>query len=243
MGSLSKKNVDEKNKAKEFFEGLFVALIAALVIRQFIIGSYHVPTSSMEKTILVGDFLLVNKFVYGMRTPDWIGIPYTNTGFFVPWFRFPSFEDPEPGDVVVFRYPLDQTLDYIKRCVAKGDQVLEVRDKEVFVDSVQFPHTPGLTFSDPRIWQHNEGRYYFPTFNRQKYGSRDNFGPLKIPADHYFMMGDNRDNSSDSRQWGFVPHDNVVGKASIIYFSWDGSKPWSRFFELIRISRMGDIIR
>ena len=240
---MTEKTVNEKNKVKDFFEGLFVALIAALIIRQFIIGSYHVPTSSMEKTILVGDFLLVNKFVYGMRTPDWLGIPYTDMGFFVPWFRFPAFEDPEPGDVVVFRYPLDKTLDYIKRCVAKGNQILEIKDKEVYVDNVQFPHTPGLNFVDPRIMKKTEGRYIFPTFNRNKYGSRDNFGPIKIPKNKYFMMGDNRDNSSDGRQWGFVPHENVVGKASILYFSWDGNKPWSRFFEKIRIGRMGNIIR
>lgn len=237
---MAKKPVEEKNKTKDFFEGLFFALIAALIIRQFIIGSYHVPTSSMEKTILIGDFLLVNKYSYGMRTPDWIGIPYTDIGFFVPWFRFPAFEDPEPGDVVVFRYPLDPKLDYIKRCIAKENQVLEIKDKEVFVDGQQFFHPEGLNYIDPRVMGRNEGRYAFPTFNRNKYGSRDNFGPLKIPANSYFMMGDNRDNSSDSRQWGFVPHENVVGKASIIYFSWDSN---ASLFNKIRFSRMGDIIR
>ena len=127
--------------------------------------------------------------------------------------------------------------------MAKGDQILEIKDKEVYVDNVQFPHTPGLNFLDPRVMKKTEGRYVFPTFNRNKYGSRDNFGPIKIPKNNYFMMGDNRDNSSDGRQWGFVPHENVVGKASIIYFSWNGNKPWSRFFEKIRIGRMGDIIR
>ncbi len=325
---MIEKKVNETKRIKDFFEGLFVALIAALIIRQFIIGSYHVPTSSMEKTILVGDFLLVNKFVYGMRSPDWIGIPWTDVGFFMPWFRFPAFEDPEPGDVVVFRYPVEPTLDYIKRCVAKSGQTFEVRDKEVFTDNQMFPHTPGLNFRDPGIMQRNAGRYNFQTFSDQYYGSRDNFGPLLMPApgdtfhftdsnrskwyerfqiilyekneitctyrnkkvfltykepgngiddvdmekwqilirrvpienfavngeslkdcvytveqDTYFMMGDNRDNSADGRQWGLVPHNNVVGKASILYFSLDDKKPWSSLISKIRFGRMGDIIR
>jgi signal peptidase I len=325
---LAEKKVNEIKKIRDFFEGLFVALIAALIIRQFIIGSYHVPTSSMENTIMVGDFLLVNKFVYGMRTPDWIGIPWTDVGFFMPWFRFPSFEEPEPGDVVVFRYPVEPTLDYIKRCVAQSGQSLEVRDKEVYTDNKLFPHTPGLNFRDNVIMQRNTGRYNFPTFSDNYYGSRDNFGPLLMPApgdtfhftdsnrakwyerlqvilyekneitctyrgkkvyltykepgndendvsmeqwpilirrvplenfavngeslkdfvytveqNTYFMMGDNRDNSSDGRQWGIVPRNNVVGKAAVIYFSLDEKTPWTHFFSKIQFGRMGDIIR
>jgi signal peptidase I len=325
---LTEKKVSENKRFKDFFEGLFVALIAALIIRQFIIGSYHVPTSSMEKTILVGDFLLVNKFVYGMRTPDWIGIPWTDIGFFMPWFRFPSIQEPDPGDVVVFRYPVEPTLDYIKRCVAKSGQSLEVRDKEVYTDNKMFPHTPGLHFAESDILRKNVGRYRFPTFSDNYYGSRDNFGPLLMPApgdtfhftdsnrakwyerlqvilyekneitctynnrtltltyktpnngkddfsmekwqrlirnapiesfeingesfkdyvytveqDTYFMMGDNRDNSSDGRQWGLVPRNNVVGKASVIYFSLDDKIPMPNLFSKIRFSRMGDIIR
>lgn len=320
--------VSTNKKIKDFFEGLFVALIAALIIRQFIIGSYHVPTSSMENTIMVGDFLLVNKFVYGMRTPDWIGIPWTDVGFFMPWFRFPSFQEPKPGHVVVFRYPVEPTLDYIKRCVAKSGQTLEVRDKEVYTDNKMFPHTPGLHFLDPNILQKHAGRYQFATFSDNYYGSRDNFGPLIMPApgdtfhftdsnrhkwyerfqiilyekneitctyrnkkvrltykepgngfddvdmgkwqilirkvpienfaingeslkdyiytveqETFFMMGDNRDNSSDGRQWGLVPRNNVIGKASVIYFSLNANKPWSKLFSKIRFERMGDIIR
>ena len=320
--------VSTNKRIRDFFEGLFVALIAALIIRQFIIGSYHVPTSSMEKTILTGDFMLVNKFVYGMRTPDWVGIPWTDVGFFMPWFRFPSIQEPEPGDVVVFRYPVEPTLDYIKRCVAKSGQSLEVRDKEIYTDNNLFPHTPGLQFTGSEIYEKNTGRYNFQTFSDQYYGSSDNFGPLLIPApgdtfhftdsnrakwyerfqvilyekneitctfrnkkvqltylepgnsdtdvnmeqwkhlikkvpvenfaingeslknyiytveqDTYFMMGDNRDNSSDGRQWGLVPRNNVVGKAAVIYFSLDTNKSWANLFSKIRFGRMGDTIR
>ena len=325
---MAEVKVNTNKKIKDFFEGLFVALIAALIIRQFIVGSYHVPTSSMETTILTGDFLLVNKFVYGMRSPDWVGIPWTDVGFFMPWFRFPSFEEPEPGDVVVFRYPVEPTLDYIKRCVAQSGQSLEVRDKEVYTDNNMFPHTPGLTFKESGILSRNVGKYTFPTFSDNFYGSRDNFGPLLMPApgdtfhftdsnrekwyerfqvilyekneitstynnrtltltykepnnrkddfsmekwhrmirnapiesfaingeslkdyvytveqDTYFMMGDNRDNSSDGRQWGIVPRNNVVGKAAIIYFSLDTNKSWANLFSKIRFGRMGDVIR
>jgi len=323
---LAEVKISTNKRIKDFFEGLFVALIAALIIRQFIIGSYHVPTGSMETTILRGDFLLVNKFVYGMRTPDWIGIPWTDIGFFMPWFSFPSFEEPEQGDVVVFRFPQDPVLDYIKRCVAQGGQSLEVRNKEIYTDNNLFPHTPGLNFIDSRIFPRNSG--IMRTFSSQHYGGRDNFGPLLLPAegdtfhftdsnrekwyerfqvilfekneitstyrnrtlkltyqepnngkddwimrnwdkvirtvpiesfaingeplkdyvytvekDTYFMMGDNRDNSSDGREWGIVPRNNVVGKAAVIYFSTDPDIPLTNLFSKIRYSRMGDVIR
>lgn len=240
---LSKNQNDSQKKSKDFFEGLFVALIAALIIRQFIVGSYFVPTGSMENTIMVGDFLLVNKFNYGMRTPDWIGIPFTDIGFSVPWVRIPGFKKPKPHDVVVFRYPLNTQIDYIKRCIATEGQTLEIIDKKVRVDGKEYGVPEHAKFLDSRVWRRNEGRYVFPTFNHNKYGSRDNFGPLKIPENSYFMMGDNRDNSSDSRQWGFAKFEHVVGEAIIIYFSWDKTLPMSRLFKKIRFNRMATIIR
>ena len=180
---MNKRKIEDDKRSRDFFEGLFVALIAALIIRQFIVQAYRIPTSSMEDTLLIGDFLLVNKFNYGMRTPDWIGIPYTDIGFDIPWVRIPGFKTPKPNDVVIFRYPLDPSLDYIKRCIAIGDQTIEVVDKEVFVDGVQFPRPPDMKFMDKKtIMRKNEGRYTFPTFDNNKYGSRDNFGPLKVPA-------------------------------------------------------------
>lgn len=233
--------VKPKKRFRDFSEGLFAALIAALIIRQFIVQAYTIPTSSMEKTLLIGDFLLVNKFNYGMRTPDWIGIPYTKIGFDVPWFRFPALRHPKPYDVVIFRYPKDKSLDYIKRCIAVGGQKVEVVNKEVFVDGKPFPHPPAMQHIDPRTFKRNQGRYTFQTF--MDLGSRDNYGPIVIPENKYWVMGDNRDNSSDSRVWGFVDHSEIVGQALIIYFSWDSHKPWSRFFNKIRFGRIGNVIR
>jgi len=221
-------------------EGIFVALIAALIIRQFVVQAYTIPTSSMEDTLLVGDFLLVNKFTYGMRTPDWIGIPYTDIGFDVPWFRFPAIREPKPYDVIIFHYPLNPSVDYIKRCIAIPGQTVEVKNKVVYVDSVAFPKPPEMKFLDRNIIPRSR-TLYGPTF--QRLGSRDNYGPITLPPGKYWAMGDNRDNSADSRYWGFVPHENLLGQALIIYFSFDINQPWSRFYKMIRFERIGRVIR
>jgi len=244
---LSKTKTAEDKRTRDFFEGLFVALIAALIIRQFIVQAYRIPTSSMEDTLLVGDFLLVNKYVYGMRTPDWIGIPYTDLGVSIPWVRIPGFKTPKQNDVVIFRYPLDQSLDYIKRCIAVENQILEVKDKQVFVDGIKFPNPPKAKFVDYNlIMSRKEGRFAFETFKNNKYGSRDNFGPIEIPDNSFFMMGDNRDRSSDSRVWGFVNYDHIVGEALIIYLSWEGDFSFADlflFFNKVRFDRIAAVIR
>ncbi len=233
--------VKKNTRIKSFTDGLFTALIAALIIRQFLVQAYTIPTSSMENTLLVGDFLLVNKFNYGMRTPDWVGIPYTELGFTTPWFRFPALYDPKPYDVVIFRYPENHMLDYIKRCIAIGGQKIELKDKKLFVDGTTFPHPPFSQYIDQNIYKRNQGRFIFPTY--KNLGSRDNYGPFVIPQNHYWMMGDNRDNSSDSRVWGPVSHEEVVGQALISYFAWHSDWPWTQLFNKIRFGRIGTVIR
>lgn len=278
-----------KSKTREFIEAALIALFAALILRQFVIASYKVPTGSMENTVLVGDFMFVNKFVYGAKTPSWIGIPLTRIGFDIPWFRFPELTEPEPYDVIVFKYPVDPHLDYIKRCVAAGGQTIEIIDKRVYIDGDPFPKPPHMKFIDPHIYP--RGSSSFPLFY-SGLGSRDNFGPLHIPKkgdkitldeknfmiyrnaiskykddisldwrdstayingvpveeyefkeDFYFAMGDNRDNSLDSRAWGFVPHDNIVGTPLIIWLSWDSHIPAYRLFDKVRWERLGNVVR
>ncbi len=278
-----------KSKTREFIEAVLIALFAALILRQFVIASYKVPTGSMENTVLIGDFMFVNKFVYGAKTPEWIGIPFTRAGFEIPGFRFPVITEPEPYDIIVFKYPVDPHLDYIKRCIAVGGQTVEIIDKRVYVDNQPFPRPPHMRFIDPRVLSHENHSFgvFAPIL-----GSRDNFGPLYAPKkgdrisldeknfliykstieqhgkngslewrnhqaflngvaideyefqqDYYFAMGDNRDNSLDSRAWGFVPHENIVGTPLIIWLSWNSRIPAYRFLDKIRWNRLGDVVR
>lgn len=229
-----------KNKRWESVRAILIAILAALILRQFVIAAYKIPTGSMEDTLLVGDFLLVNKFYYGAQTPAWIGIPFTKVGYEIPHVRFPRIRAPRQNDIVVFRYPVDPRLDYIKRCVAVGGQTVEVINKALYVDGKRFPDPPKLKHVDPNIYSRNNP--YYPTF-RPGLGSRDNFGPVTVPPNHYFMMGDNRDNSADSREWGFVPPDNIEGKPLIVYLSWNSHIPGFRLLHKVRWNRLGMVIR
>lgn len=314
--SRGEKSNKHKSAPRETIESLFIAIGIALVIRAGVVYPFKIPTGSMEGSLLVGDHILCNKFVYGIRTPDWIGIPYTKTGFFIPFFRTPGFRKPQQGDVVIFKYPRDETEYYIKRCIAvSGDTVL-IRDKRTFVNGEVFPNPPHSQFIDPRIIPlgiqqqdiypsgsgniHNYGpvripapgdTFHFTDSNRKKWFNRlqiilyegnkitlsyggqsigltaknqnhwatairrypiDNFDINGESLDNYiyavkyrqyFMMGDNRDNSLDSRYWGFVPERNVVGEALITYWSWDNEVPLYRLFHKIRWRRLLGLIR
>ncbi|MBN1970099.1 MAG: signal peptidase I [Candidatus Delongbacteria bacterium] len=241
-----------KNKLKSF-----VSLVVTLyLIMNFFVSAYKIPSGSMEKSLRVGDMLLVNKFIYGIRTPDWFGIPFTEIGFPIPWTKIPLFKDPQRGDVVVFKPPHHPYLYYVKRCVGVPGDVIEIKDKVLFVNNEPFDEyyetlevdeaypegTPRSQFIDRDIYP--EGlvpRFGERTF--QNLGNRDNFGPLTVPEDSYFMMGDNRDNSSDSRFWGFVPKDNIVGKPIMVYMSFDPEVPMSNLMDKILWERIGFFIR
>ena len=315
------KNIEVKKQAKkgsfrEYSESLLVALGIALIIRALVIYPFRIPTGSMEDSLLVGDFLLANKFVYGIRTPDWIGIPYTKIGFSIPFIRTPGFRKPQRGDVVIFKYPKDETLNYIKRCIAISGDTVEIRNKKVIVNSERFLDPPKSKYIDHRIYPESYHEY---TIFPPNAGNRDNYGPVRVPAPgdtfqftnsnrdswferlqimlyeghniwlvhggekirltvknqnrwpraievypiesftidghslngylytvehrHYFMMGDNRDNSLDSRYWGFLPERNVVGEGLVVYWSWDSNMPLYRLFNKIRWSRILGLIR
>jgi signal peptidase I len=232
---------------KEWSKSLGLAFLLFLVIRAFLVQAFKIPTGSMENTLLVGDFLLVNKVVYGATTPR--KLPFVNVE--LPSFRFPAFDSPNKGDIVVFEYPLDRSLDFVKRCVGVPGDTVEMRDKVLYVNQVpqDEPYVrngdpaifrPGDRFVDPNkfAWQYDfltaeqkaaVNEHYVPT--------RDNFGPIVVPEGNYFCLGDNRDFSSDSRYWGFVDRNLIKGRPMILYFSWD-QKHW-----FPRFNRIGHIIQ
>jgi signal peptidase I len=230
-----------KSLWREWLEFILTLVIMVFFIRVTTVEAFRIPTGSMEDTLLVGDFLLVNKFVYGIRTPDWIGIPFTQIGFSIPSFRLPSFKKAKSGDIVVFKYPLDPSLNYIKRCVAGPGQTVEIRNRQLLVDGMPFqnPSHSKFTNSQPLPAEVRERGIYAP---QGAAWNHDNYGPITVPQGYYFMMGDNRDNSADSRYWGYLPEDNVVGQALIIYFSWNKFAPLHKFYDKIRWNRMANLI-
>lgn len=198
------KEVKHKSKLHEYTEIIVTAVVLALIVRALIVQSYHIPSESMEDTLLKGDFLFASKFIYGAK------VPFTD-------YRLPAVRQPKPGDIIIFKYPRDGKTDYIKRCIAVEGQSVEVKGKVLKVD--------GKVMDEEYVKYIRAGR-----------GLGD-FGPRTVPKGHLFVMGDNRDNSSDSRVWGMLDKKYVMGKALFIYFSVERKFPW------IRVTRIGDIIR
>jgi signal peptidase I len=198
-----------KGTLREYAEAILIALILALFIRTFVVQAFKIPSGSMQPTLEIGDHILVNKFIYGFR------IPYTRIRLF-------PFTKPKRGDVIVFVYPEDHRKDFIKRVIGVGGDVVEIRNKRIFINGKPMPDPYGV-YTDPRILF-------------QGLDERDNFGPVKVPRNCLFVMGDNRDNSRDSRYWGFVDLGMVKGEAFMIYYSWD------LIHHRIRFNRIGHLI-
>jgi len=334
-----------KHWAREWLDAFIFAAIAAIILRMFFFGAYRIPTPSMEKTLLTGDFLLVSKMAYGARTPMTVSIPFTDIyvpGMDLPWTRLPGFMDVERNDIIVFNYPIDTgpvsaKTNYIKRAVGMPGDELEIRDKRVYVNGEQEEVYETLmqhfrvesrervrlspskvrdaggqivqssanniyiinmteTLAEemrewnevdtviPHVLPEDLDQYSRRSFNFSRgYLNHDNMAPFIVPyagqevvltdenwhiyqdileryernsvqkdggqfvingeetnrytiqMDYYFTMGDNRDDSEDSRYWGFVPEDHLIGKASIIYFSWDGERWLPRFNRLLNM--------
>jgi signal peptidase I len=183
-----------KSTAREYFESICVAVILALVVRTFVVQAFKIPTGSMENNLLIGDHLLVNKFVYA---PTMTGVE-----------RAVLPIDPvRRGEIIVFKYPEDPERDFIKRVIALPGETIELRKKRVFID--------GRQLDEPYV------RYLTPPDedSGEDFDVRVQYGPVTVPPGHLFMMGDNRDNSQDSRYWGFLPQEYVKGRALFIYFS------------------------
>jgi signal peptidase I len=190
-----------KSTAREYFESIVIAVILALFIRTWVVQAFKIPTGSMENNLLVGDHLLVNKFVFGpsLASLERVLLPMTSVA---------------RGDVVVFKYPEDPERDFIKRVIGLPGETLEVRRKVVYID--------GQPLDEPYV------HYLQPPSSPMaheftSYDVREAFGPVTVPAGHYFVMGDNRDNSQDSRYWSFLPASYVKGRALVVYWSFDSA--------------------
>ena len=194
-----------KSTVREYAEALGVALLLALVIRTFVVQAFKIPSGSMLPTLQIGDHILVNKFIYGPR----LEVPLTQWSL----GQLPGFREPRAGDVVVFIYPKERDKDFIKRIVAVAGQTVEARGNTLLIDGKQVEDA------------------------HAHYEKRDHvdFGPYTVPAGHVFVMGDNRDESYDSRFWGPVPIQDIKGLAMIIYWSWGGENfvRWDRLGRLV----------
>ena len=178
---------------REYLKLLFVGVAVAVLVKTFLLHAYRLPSRSMEDTLLAGDCLLVDKISFG------VALPFVD-------LRLPALASPAAGDVLLFSYPLDPGKGYVKRCVAVAGQVVEIRDKALWVDGQRSPDPPYSKFLDARIYRGFEN-------------PRDNNGPLTVPEGYVFVMGDNRDNSRDSRHWGMLPLELILGRTLCVYWS------------------------
>jgi signal peptidase I len=284
----------KKQPVLDFFKDLAFVLVAFFILNSFVIASFEVPTGSMENEIMTGDFLFVNKFIYGGTTPR--VLPFSNIR--LPWFRVPAFRDVRRGDVIVFEFPGQRDevrspdfLFYLKRCVAVSGDTIQIINRALYVNGAPAPIPRNMKFNTFRIQPAGaaDPRIFPPgsPFNE------DNWGPVAVPKkgdvipltdenvrkwttfigreghtvayaggkvtidgkpagsysveqDYVFGMGDNRDNSLDSRFWGFIPRENIVGTPMIVYWSWDPDTPMYDFvnkLSSIRLSRMLTLIK
>jgi signal peptidase I len=198
-----------KSRVREYAEAIAIAVLIAFFIRSFVVQAFKIPSGSMKPTLLVGDHILVNRFIYGIK---------------IPYFRksLVSISDPKRGDIVVFIYPEDRSKDFIKRVIGIGGDVIEIRNKKIYLNSLLYSDTHGVYTDD----------FIIPGSIQP----RDNFGPVTVPPGSIFVMGDNRDQSYDSRFWGFVDLKDILGKAFIIYWSWDKENHG------VRWNRLGQIL-
>lgn len=195
----------KKSLLREYVEAIVIALVLALVIRAFVVQAFKIPSESMVPTLLVGDHILVNKFVY-------------------------RFIDPKRGDIIVFKFPQDERRDFIKRVIGLPGEKLEVRDRQIYINNEPLSETYAFHDSNPEF----QGIRFYPP--------RDEYGPVVVPKDCYFVMGDNRENSQDSRYWGFLKEEKIRGRAFIIYWSWD-KNAWGNGGWGIRWNRFGKILK
>jgi len=216
-----------KSIVREYAEAIVVAMLLAFAIRVFVVQAFKIPSGSMIPTLLIGDHILVSKLSYGVQWPtdcklQWNFPPvncYTSSNVM-------PFGKPQRGDVIVFRFPEDEEKDFIKRIVGTPGDTVQIRNKQILVN--------GELLDDRAFTQRIDPGIIDGTIN-----PRDNFGPVTVPEGSYFVMGDNRDQSLDSRFWGYVREEKIRGKAFRIYWSWSGQGQWT---EWVRWDRFGKAI-
>jgi len=206
---LKSDETEKKSIIREYTGAVIIGLVLVLVIPTFVVQAFKIPSESMEPTLEIGDHLLVNKFIYGIK------IPFTSINLF-------SWNSPQRGDVIVFIYPMEPDKDFIKRVIGVGGDTVKIVNKHLYINGVEVPD-PHAVYRENTILLGDEQK-------------PDNFGPVTIPQGSLFVLGDNRDYSLDSRSWGFVSSKDVVGKAFAIYWSWDSQEStvrWNRLGHLI----------
>ena len=222
MNDLKERDLSKtKSSLRENIEAIALAIILALFIRTFVVQAFKIPSGSMKETLLVGDHILVNKFIYGIKIP------------FIQKTLIP-IKNPQREDIIVFKYPIDPKKDFIKRVIGIPGDVIEIRDKQIFINGKNFGEKVYESYKDPDK---------IPAESSH----RDNYGPITVPLESLFVMGDNRDNSHDSRFWGFVPLEDVKGKAFLIYWSsvlprgWMWNWNWDTL--ILRWDRLGKTLK
>lgn len=212
----NKNHVSKRKKSivREYAESIIIAILLALLIRAFVVQAFKIPSGSMKPTLLVGDHILVNKFIYGIK----LRVPFTSLNYtLIP------ISSPKRNDVVVFIYPVDPKKDFIKRVIGLPGDTVQVINKKITINHLPLEDLHGV-HSDQMIIPETEQ-------------PRDNTRPIIVPPNKFFVMGDNRDESYDSRYWGFVDQKEIIGQAFIIYWSWDRTEfgvRWGRLGNLIR---------
>ncbi|MGE0087424.1 MAG: signal peptidase I [Desulfococcaceae bacterium] len=209
----TKDKIVKKSALRENIEAILIAIVLALFIRTFVVQAFKIPSGSMKETLQIGDHILVNKFIYGIK------MPFTQTTLI-------ALKNPQRGDIAVFKFPEDPDKDFIKRVIGVAGDTIEIMDKKVFVNGKPAEYEQAV-FKDGRIIPGN-------------IQPRDNMKLITVPEDSIFVMGDNRDHSYDSRFWGFVKLSAVKGKAFIIYWSWDKEQDW---LHSVRWNRIGDLLK
>lgn len=193
----------EKSVFREYFELIAETAVFVFFVMTFVVQAFQIPTGSMEPTLLIGDFLLVNKFIYS--NPE---NPIEEA--ILPWKKI------RHHDIIVFKYPKELNKDFVKRVIALEGETIEIKDKQVYIDGQPIQEKYKV-HNDNQVYSNN-GYYYYDDL------IRDNFGPVTVPPGHCFVMGDNRDNSMDSRYWSFLPMAYIKGKPWVIYFSYDAER-------------------